>query len=279
MEIVIQLSIHVTMVLLSITDFPVESGLQSIFKSMDEDEERTSTTLMFLIISIIWSFKTSALTAISIKAESKTFLPLFPKLLLGFRYLLVFMIRIFSIVFYFAPFIGLLGILNHYQAESISLDFELFENINDTDDHRFHYWNPYEKEFQSIMAHDIFRSDYTNPDEPLMPPLTHYTGISLGYAFLIFCVMYYLVYAFIITFMKYCISNSFKSASISEKLQHIVEAINMPEAYGDWDTDLQLDLDGHLKKWRRVLMEMMIMVLMQLVSNISMLLPFFSMGK
>ena len=79
--------------------------------------------------------------------------------------------------------------------------------------------------------------------------------------------------------MKYCISSNFKSASMSEKFQHIVEAINMPEAYSDWDTDLGLDLDGHLKKWRRVLMEMMIMVLMQLVSNISMLLPFFSMGK
>ena len=104
-----------------------------------------------------------------------------------------------------------------------------------------------------------------------MPPATLYTGISLGFAFVIFCIMYYLVYALIITLIKYNISSNFKTASISEKLQHIVEAINMPEAYGDWDTDLGLDLDGHLKKWKSVLKEMLIMVLMQCISNMSML--------
>ena len=87
-----------------------------------------------------------------------------------------------------------------------------------------------------------------------------------------------MVYALIIIFIKYCISSNFKTASISEKFQHIVEAINMPEAYGDWDTDLGLDLDGHLKKWKSVLKEMLIMVLMQCISNMSMLVPFFFMG-
>ena len=147
--------------------------------------------------------------------------------------------------------------------------------MNDT----FHYWNPYEQEFQSIKVSELYRSDYTNPEEPSKPSPTSYTGISLGYAFVIFCVMYYLVYALIIIFMKYKINSNFKSASMSEKFQHIVEAINLPEAYGDWDTDLGLDLDGHLKKWRSVLKEMLIMVLMQCISNLSMLVPFFVTGN
>lgn len=281
-EIVIQLSIHVTMVMLSQTDFPVETGLQSIFQSMDEDQEKSSTTVVFLILSVLWSFKTSALTAISIKTETKTFLPLLSKILLGIRYLLIFLVRICAIVSYFAPFLGLLGILNHYQAERYALHYELFKNINDingTNDQQFHYWNPYEDEFQSINIQELFRSNYTISDEPTRPPPTYYTGISLGYAFVIFCVMYYLFYALIITVIKCHVSKSFKSASISERFQHIVEAINMPESYGDWDTDLALDLDGHLKKWSQVLMEMLIMVLMQLISNMSMLVPFFIMGK
>ena len=74
-------------------------------------------------------------------------------------------------------------------------------------------------------------------------------------------------------------NTNFKSSSMTEKFQHIVEAINMPEAYGDWDTELGLDLDGHLKKWRSVLKEMLIMVFMQCISNLSMLVPFFVMGK
>ena len=89
----------------------------------------------------------------------------------------------------------------------------------------------------------------------------------------------YFVYAIVITFIKYCISSNFKEASIYEKLQHIVEAINMPEAYKDWDTDVYLDLYGHMEKWRKILVEMLIMVVMQLFSNMSMLLPFFITSK
>ena len=70
------------------------------------------------------------------------------------------------------------------------------------------------------------------------------------------CVMYFM-YAMIITFIKYCISSDFKEASIYEKLQHIVEVTNMPEAYKDWDTDVCLDLNGHLENWRKVLLEML----------------------
>ena len=52
----------------------------------------------------------------------------------------------------------------------------------------------------------------------------------------------------------------------------------MPEAYGDWDTDNDLDLDGHLKKWKKVLTEMLVMVLLQFVTNICLLIPLFITG-
>ena len=74
---------------------------------------------MFLIFSVVWSFKTSAITSIKIKTEDKKFLPIFPKTLLFFRYLVLFMIRVTCIVSYFSPFMGLLGTMNHYQARRI----------------------------------------------------------------------------------------------------------------------------------------------------------------
>ena len=141
-ELVIQLSVHVAMVLLSITDFPVESGLQSIFKSnkkaegsaskigkTNEDPDK-SAALAFLIISILWSFKTSAMTSIKLKTESKMFMPLVPKVLLGMRYLMVFMARIKCIVVCFAGVVGLLGSLNHHHAERLALDPETWNNFN-----------------------------------------------------------------------------------------------------------------------------------------------------
>ena len=129
-ELVTQLSIHVAMVLLSQTKYPVESGLQAIFKSNDDEEEKSDTALTFLIFSVLWSFKTTALTSIKIKTETKNILPLFPKLILGIRYLFVFLQRIGCIVMYFSPFIGLLGMMNHYHAELFHLSPETMNNFN-----------------------------------------------------------------------------------------------------------------------------------------------------
>ena len=52
----------------------------------------------------------------------------------------------------------------------------------------------------------------------------------------------------------------------------------MPECYGDWDTDLDLDVNGHKKKWTTILIEMIIMCFTQTVSNIMMLIPFWITG-
>ena len=141
-ELVIQLSVHLAMVLLSQSDFPVESGLQSIFKSNKKDggsaanigkaeeDSNKSAAMAFLIISILWSFKTSAMTSIKIKTESKMFMPLGPKLLLGIRYLMVFMTRIKCIVVCFAGVVGLLGSLNHHHAERLALSPEIWNTFN-----------------------------------------------------------------------------------------------------------------------------------------------------
>ena len=278
MELVIQLSIHLTMVLLSQTEYPVENGLQAIFQSSNKEEERSSRTLIILILSVFWSFKTTAITAIKIKTESKNFLPIFPKIILGVKYILIFLVRIGCIVTYFSPFIGLIGIMNHYSAERLPLDWEKFKEINDTHDQQYHYWNPIEDEFDSVDISKLHRSDYTtNSKYPDPPSPTLYTVISLQTAYIIFWAMF-IFYAVILTIIKSSINKDFKSATFGEKLQHIIEALNMPESYGDWDTENDLDISGHQKKWRKVLMEMLIMVFLQLSSNMSMLVPFFVTG-
>merc|ERR1719362_2583704 len=159
------------MVLLSQTNFPIESGLQSIFKSNDNDEEEeednskqenvsnTSATLAFLIISILWSFKTSALTSIKIAIESKKFLPIASKLILGIRFLLIFVIRICSFVTYFAPYLGTLDIMAHYQAETVILEFETFKRLNKTG---YYFMNTINNEVERVDISKIFRAEYNN---------------------------------------------------------------------------------------------------------------------
>ena len=59
----------------------------------------------------------------------------------------------------------------------------------------------------------------------------------------------------------------------------IVEAINIPDPFGDWDTDPNLDVQGHQEKWNTILLEMRIMVLSQLISNMIFIIPFWITGK
>ena len=74
-------------------------------------------------------------------------------------------------------------------------------------------------------------------------------------------------------------SKDFKLASKTEKLQHIIEVLNIPETYGDWDTDLDQDVSGHKEKWKSILIETIIMSLIQVASNLAMLVPFWITGK
>ena len=244
LELVIQLSIHLTMVLLSQTAYPVESGLQSIFQEKNNTDsssiffflqntklyndfkqwdEKNNATLWLLGFSVVWSFKTCALTFVKIKSETKQFFPFFPKVILGIRYLFIYLIRVGCNVSYFAPYLGLLGIMDHYQGETIPLAYDSFKSLNDTDDKRYHYWNPFENEFQSIPAAQLFRSDYSKKTTyPGVPSTQNYTVISVGTAYALFGVLC-LVYALIITLIKACISKDFKSSSSHwEKLRHIL---------------------------------------------------------
>ena len=297
-ELVIQLSIHLIMLLLSQTIYPLESGLQSVFQESDKESSEPSWWLTalglqdvkadnkigFFVFSIIWSFKTCAKTSVKIKTETKSFLSLFPKLVLYLRYLCVFLIRISCIVAYYAPYIGLLDILSHHQAEKISLDAKSWCHINGTDDQSFHYWNQREDKFQSVKIENLFRSVYGDCSDnsasklPEIPSTSLYTIIRLGTAFGLFWA-FYTLYAVTLTLIKKRMSTDFQSSALGKKMQHIIEAVNIPEAFGDWDTNLDLDVEGHRNKWEKVFIEMLVMVLMQLISNMFLLLPFLTTGQ
>ena len=299
MELIIQQSITLTMVLLSQTSFPTNASLQSIFFQgsnssstsnflfdifgvediIKDFEIEHNTTVWFLVFSVLWSFKTCVLTSMKIKAKTKNFLPFFPKIVLAFRYFFIFGIRIIAIVSYFSPFLGLSGLINHYQSETISFDIETWTKFNNVSDGMYHYWNPFKEEFQSIHTSKVFRSDYSIyfGRFPKPPPTTNYTLITLGNAYIIFLSMFS-IYAILVTVLKYHLSSDFKSASISEKVQHVIEALNNPEAFTDWDSNLDLDVNNHLRIWSKVLIEMKVMCLMQVVTNLIMIVPFWITG-
>ena len=170
--------------------------------------------------------------------------------------------------------------MSHHHAESIPLDYETFNYVNDTDTNpslEYHYWNENENEFESISISQLFRSDYNNTEYPRPPSITLYTAISLGTAFIIFWAMM-IIYSLLLTVIKSYLNNDFRSATLLEKFKHIVQALNVPEAFGDWDDNHDLDVAGHLNKWWKVLVEMLIMTFAQLIFNLILLVPIWVTG-
>ena len=141
----------------------------------------------------------------------------------------------------------------------------------------YHYWNPRTNEFQNVTIATLFRSDYTNVKAPRPPPITVYTLIKLRTVFISFWIGY-LLYGIHLTLIKNCINKAFKMATLGKKLQHIIEAVNMPEAFGDWDGDNSLNIEGHKKMWNNILAEMMMMVGFQFLTNMILITPFIITG-
>ena len=274
-EIVIQLSIHLAMVLLSQTPYPAIENLSPGFVSLfqDKNDEETST-LAFLVVSILWSFKTSALTSIKIKADSKNYLPLTPTILLGIRYLLIFLVRISCLVTYFSPSLGLLGMMNHHHAERFPLDPKIWKNLNKTD---FHYLNAITGQHQTIPVSELFRSNNPTDGTPSSPPITVYTYITLKTAYILFGA-FFVVYALLLLLIKTKISDRFASASWGEKLQHLIDVVNVPDPFKDWDSEENLEIRMQAKLWKSTLIEMFVMIGLQLLTNLLLLTPFWIAG-
>ena len=124
---------------------------------------------------------------------------------------------------------------------------------------------------------NLFRSNYKNIKAPQPPPTTLYTQIKLRTVFILFW-SGYLLYGILLILIKNRINKYFKMASLGKKLQHIIEAVNMPEAFGDWDGDNTLNIEGHKKMWNNILAEMMMMVGFQFLTNMILITPFIITG-
>ena len=90
--------------------------------------------------------------------------------------------------------------------------------------------------------------------------------------------MGYILYGLLLLAIKNCLNKRFYQASKIEKIQHVVEALNLPEAYNDWDADNSLSIEEHKKLWKEILVEMILMVGLQYLTNLMLLVPLFVTG-
>jgi hypothetical protein len=160
--------------------------------------------------------------------------------------------------------------MNHHHAERFPLDPKIWKNLNKTD---FHYLSAITGQYQTIPVSELFRSEYPTDGPPSPPPITLYTYITLKTAYILFGA-FFVVYALLLLLIKTKISDRFASASWGEKLQHLIDVVNVPDPYKDWDSEENLEIRMQAKLWKSTLIEMFVMIGLQLLTNLLLLTPF-----
>ena len=121
----------------------------------------------------------------------------------------------------------------------------------------FHYWNSTEAKFD-------FNNNETNGSNLSASPQA-YNAVTLGQLLPLF-MTYFIVYGLLLFLVKYFISPNFKSSTHREQLKQILKLFIIPEVDGD----------SHTVKWK---LEMLLLSLMQIASDLILLVPFFVTGK
>jgi hypothetical protein len=167
--------------------------------------------------------------------------------------------------------------MNHHHAERFPLDPKIWENLKKRD---FHYLSAITGQYQTIPVSELFRSNNPTDGTPSPPPITIYTYITLKTAYILFGA-FFILYALLLVLIKTKISDRFARASWGEKLQHLIDVINVPDPFRDWDSEENLEVRFHSypdKLWKNTLIEMFVMIGLQLLTNLLLLTPFFIAG-
>lgn len=255
LELVVQQSVQLTMLLLHLTKYPVTAGLQAVFgKDNSSVENYLNLGDALLVMSVCWSLKTGVVSFLKIHSEQKAgMLSGAAKVVLGIRALLFSVTRIGCVVAFFGPFLGLGDCMAHWHAEGIRLNRKLLKNLESNNS----YWD---SQTVSLMYRE---QDYTD-----------YTLIFLGVIFL---------HGIAIFTLKMNVSSHFNSTGWLNKIGHVVESLHVPDVYKDLDVDLNPDWDRTPYDYRMsfdsVLKETLWMTFLQMLSNLLLLLPILVTGS
>ena len=133
-------------------------------------------------------------------------------------------------------------------------------------DYLYNYYNSTGDRFDFNNNSQVILSNNTTNGSHLQASSQTYTimtyGLLLHALFLTFC----LIYCLLLTLLQYFLSPDFRSSTHGERVKIVLKLFFIPEANGDCQT----------REWK---LEVLLLGLMQVVSNLILLVPFFVAGK
>ena len=231
----LQLVIQTLMLLLNKSSTSTTRGLEAAF-----DSERSET---LLYMSILWSFKTMITVRIKAKKASfDGFLPILGTVVIGLRSFMVTVSKISCVVMFFAPYMGLMAILQHWKAEQI----------------------PQEKR---IDYPELFRADYQTETPTTPGPDSYFIGsLQAGYAI-------FLTLLSVQVILIFCLKMAMQKSPIKlSQLQQVLNTFSIPDAGFDWSHGTG-DVSSYRQRRKRHLVEVMCESFLQWTIQMIMLVP------
>ena len=274
-ELITQISLQLLLVLLNNTNTKTTGGLEVLFEQANAFGLPGS---MLIILTTLWSIKTCIILQRKVIKTEKGFLPFTSTLVIVFWSAVAAGRRIMSIIVWFLPSMGLFSILIHWKAEQIPFAVRMEaaqDNIMTSGD--IIELNDMRR---NVVWTNIDRWDYnsTNPESNGGPNYSLYTGLALGESFGVFLTIT-ILQILTITIVKVLNIKNIKKERTFDVFTHILENLNFPFPYKDWDVENQSTVDEYKQKLQEVNIEMGLSFGFNIFFNVLMFVPFWWTGK
>ena len=229
MEVYVQVTVQILILLLFKTETPTTGGLTTIFDQTAFGIDPTT----FFILSTSWSILSCVRMHTKLISIEKGFCKFTSKLFIFVWGVFATLRRVLSLVGLFIPSLGLFSILNHWKWDQIPfksrLDYAKIQSISPNDQIKLFGVN------ETLFWSDLDRWDYTDPNNPTAPHYSDYTLLSLKQTFLAGAGLL-VIHILCLLIVKTLTSPEFKrKGNLTNKLVHIMSNVNLATPYSDWD--------------------------------------------
>ena len=272
-----QIPMQILLMLLSKTSTPTTGGLETVFE--ESSFLGINNIYISLLVSIIWSIYTCVDLHLTEISTEKGHLPNSSKLIVFAWGFFATVRRVTAIVSFFIPSMGLFNILHHWQVEQVPFQPRLSyaKQFNVTDNDKIALFNMSKTVYWNELDNWSYNGTSYTP-----PHYSNYSGMKLGHMFISFFVLTGFQ-LFIIYIVKRKTVRDFKKDTGLNQFIHILENVNIPIPYKDWDylreQQKPLSKEDFKKKFKSVMKEMVALYLTNFLFTIPLLIPLWFTSK
>ena len=267
-----QVSLQILLLFLASTETATTGGLETVF-NQDSVFGIPMDPKLVLGISVLFSLRTCIALHIKAISNEKIVFRTTTRLCVMLWGLFATGRRILSILSFFAPSLGLLSILHHHHAEQLPFRLRVQNARTVTPTDKIGLFGMTD----SVLWSELDRWSYDDPDHPVPPPFSLYTGMTLKGTFWAF-IGISLVHMIVTLGIKIFTSEEFsKKQDYFKKFIHILEHLNINFPYSDWDLG-DHSKEEYKRRYRNTNKEMAFTFICNFIFSAFMLIPLWYTG-